>query len=314
MTDPKDDGPNPDESAVGALLADVAAAVEAEEQAAAPEPTADPDSAAPRSLKECVAALGASTVAPPDRTQEVLDAAVALAESPLDAQALARVMGPEQQALSLAVRARAAEILAYWKPLLGLAREGRSTAPLADLRAVLSEVQALVRSGADDEERLNGLATQLRGWLPTASSAHLTAARFDAPVAPKPPPPAPKKKSEAPPIDFSSKLKGPMIALLVVLLVIVGVTRLLDRPPPETDLTAYQAVVDEVLDKRVEGETLVIVISPDWVNKTSVQRYADLDAIEGAVVGEPINRIVLRAPDGRQFAELSDSGATLLGG
>ncbi len=209
-----------------------------------------------------------------------------------------------------AVHARIDAIEAYWGPLLSACRDGQTTAPEEDLRSVTSQARAL-SSQLDGAlgQALRDRATALEQFFPQPlpPTSKPAPTRYERPIT-RPAAPVPQAPRPAVVTPEPSRAQRVVLLALVVAALLVAVAPYLTPAPPQTDLTVYQELVEEVLDRRIEGDRLVFVVDPTWARADRRFQQADLTLLQGAMTGEPVNGLALVAPDGRELARNGPHG------
>jgi len=204
------------------------------------------------------------------------------------------------------VCARLAAVEAWWGPLLASCRDGHTTAPEADLRSVTAEARALAPlAGGEAGHYLRQKALALEHFFPLPKEQQ--PARKAAVQVTRPGAPVPKAPRAAPPREASPRQKMILVAAVAAILAVAVLPRLTPAPTT-TPLTTWQTVVDDVLDVRIEGQLLVLVIDPTWAKGERGALQADLRALEATITGEPVNALALVAPDGRELARTGPNG------
>lgn len=271
----------------------------------------------PRSLMACLRDIANDL----DRGPGLREAAAAFAswDLPVTARDMPDLDEPALKALAAGLALRSRELLDHYGPLLELCQQGKSTAPIRDLRSTArlarAAAEALPGQGDPAHAALDAVASSLERWLPPeGSSDRLKAVVFEraAPVTSeriKAPPPEPSAPQRSP---QSRRLIRVLVGLLLVGGLMQGVNLWSNRPPPPPELSSYQAVLPAVVGKTLRGDTVVVEVQDSWAKRSADDRLEDLFKLEDAMAGEGANALVLQTAGGRELASITvDKGPIL---
>jgi hypothetical protein len=261
----------------------------------------------PRPLADIVGLLAGPEPLPPmdtaTRARLRLGSAALLQGGPLSLERLGATEDAEQLAAAVsALQIRADLIFAFWKPLLALSREARTSAPVGDLEALRAEARAVLVAVArlpdpESAHRLDAAARAIveraSGALPSEEARAAVRAESQArmaAVAPKPN----RRTKEAGPKEGTGNA-AVLGGVLVLLLVVGAALRLGNAPQQEgMDLGDVQAVLPEARTARFYGQTLEIEVESAWRGRTRGIREDQVRALFDIADRPPFERVGLR--------------------